>query len=127
MGNHLDKSKKDPMNKIIEKQNMKLRPKSLGVNAKTISWAKHCENKDIIENFTTVLEEKAYVTTPGPGTVMVPILEDFGDHGHAFIVMIDKETGVEYQRKNVRHVDLITWAMEAPEAEDEETQAEDNK
>jgi hypothetical protein len=131
MGNQLGKSVKDPMKKIIEKQNIKLRPRTLGINAKTISWAEHCEEKHLIENFTTIIEDKAFVTTPAPGTVMVPVLENFGDHGNAFIVMLDIETGNEYQRKNVRHIDMLTWAMDeeetedAPEPDQEQTQKDD--
>jgi len=100
------------MKKIIERQNQKLRPKTLGVNAKVISWAEHVEARHLIDNFTTVIEDKAFVTTPAPGTVMVPIIENFGDHGLASIVIMDIETGIENRRKNVRHVDMLTWAME---------------
>jgi hypothetical protein len=76
-----------------------------------LSWHDHIEQCHIIKNYSTIIGEKIYLIQAKETEILIPYMENLGDHGESFILMLDRTTGNELHRKNTRTVDLIEWEL----------------
>ena len=114
MGN-INRPTKDKFKKLVLQQNTEkkpMRPKSLGENAKTMPWMEHGKNHDVIDNYTTVIDMKAYVTRAAPGSILYASFETIDRYGASWIICQDIATGNELFRKNTNFIDTVMWDFE---------------
>ena len=113
-----DKRKKMMLNQDIIAKKLQ-RPKTLGENAKLMPWHEHASILHVIDHYTTVINGQAYVTRAAEGQTIVATIDIDEENSSAWIVCIENETGLELFRKNPLYVDLIQWAYEDVEEEDD--------
>lgn len=79
------------------------------------SWIQHIKDKKEVESFTTIVtnpntgQPQLFQMAPNKDQIFLPFSEFNGDHTDNWVLAVDKKTGEEVFRKNIKNIDLLTW------------------
>lgn len=108
-------SNPDKFKKLVLKQNVPEKPKTLGEPVSTTDWFGHIEKEHTLDSYANIVplpggNKEVHVHTPNPGTKFIAEIEMVHSRYHwIWIYCIEIATGRVIFKENSGAIDFVIW------------------